>query len=178
MTQALLSKLLASVANGEALALRQLYSLTSAKLFGVCLRAAQDRSGAEEALQDAYLKIWLKAGYFDPAKASAIAWMCAIARNCAVDWRRAQGRVPVPVGDDGLSELVPDLEIHPGSQDHHLLDCVAQLKEAESRAVRFAFYEGLSHSELATRLALPLGTLKSLLRRAILALRKCVDDDE
>lgn len=175
MTQARLTALLTSVAGGDHAALRQLYDLTSAKLFGVCLLAAQDRMGAEEAMQDAYVKIWRKAGYFDAMRASPIAWMCAIARNCAIDWRRAQARVPAPLEDAALDALMPEQAAdHDGT--HHLLDCVAQLKEAESRAVRFAFYEGLSHSELAARLALPLGTLKSLMRRAILALRKCVDD--
>lgn len=176
MTQARLGQLLSAVARGDQAALRQLYVLTSAKLFGVCLRAAQDRSGAEEALQDAYVKIWRKAAYFDAAKASPIAWMCAVARNCAIDWRRAQAHVPTPVDGDALIGLMPEERTTDSEQSHHLLDCVAQLQEAESRAVRFAFYEGLSHGELATRLALPLGTLKSLMRRAILALKDCVDD--
>jgi RNA polymerase sigma factor (sigma-70 family) len=175
VTQARLANLLTRVAGGDHAALRQLYDLTSAKLFGVCLLAAQDRMGAEEAMQDAYVKIWRKAGYFDGSRASPIAWMCAIARNCAIDWRRAQANAPTPLDDAALDALLPDDR---GQRDdqHNLLDCVAQLKEAESRAVRFAFYEGLSHGELAKRLALPLGTLKSLMRRAILALRKCVDD--
>lgn len=178
MSQAQLSNLLVAVAAGDSAALRQLYTLTSAKLFGVCLRVTQDRSGAEEALQDAYVKVWRKADYFDAARATPIAWMCAIARNAAIDWRRAQGRVPDAVDDAALAELMPQIAHEGADQQHHLLDCVAQLKEAESRAVRFAFYEGLSHSELAVRLALPLGTLKSLMRRAILALRKCVDDGD
>jgi RNA polymerase sigma-70 factor (ECF subfamily) len=178
MTQARLADLMDKVATGDQAALRQLYTLTSAKLFGVCLRVAQDRSGAEEALQDAYIKIWRKAGYFDTARASPIAWMCAIARNCAIDWRRAQAHVPQPLDDAAISDLVPREPLADSDQQHHLLDCVAGLKDAESRAVRFAFYEGLSHSELAARLALPLGTLKSLMRRAILALRKCVDDGD
>jgi RNA polymerase sigma factor (sigma-70 family) len=176
MTQARLAEYLRAVSTGDHKALRQLYALTSAKLFGVCLRAAQDRSGAEEALQDAYVKIWRKAGYFDSAQASPIAWMCAIARNCAIDWRRAQGRLPSPASDEELAGLLPEQAEQDAGLGHHLLDCVAQLKEAESRAVRFAFYEGLSHSELAVRLALPLGTLKSLMRRAILRLKECVDD--
>lgn len=74
--------------------------------------------------------------------------------------------------------MLPDEPTLDAGDDHHLLDCVAQLKESESRAVRFAFYEGLSHSELAVRLSLPLGTLKSLMRRAILRLRECVDDHD
>ena len=178
MKQARLTTLLTAVAAGDQPALRQLYGLTSAKLFGVCLRVAADRSSAEEALQDAYVKIWRKAGYFDAARASPIAWMCAVARNAAIDGRRAQAFAPQPAGDDALRDLLPQVADENATQTHHLLECVAQLKDAESRAVRFAFYEGLSHSELAVRLALPLGTLKSLMRRAILALRKCVDDGD
>lgn len=178
MSQLHLASLLAKVAAGDAPALRQVYTLTSAKLFGVCLRVAQDRAGAEEALQDAYVKIWRKAGYFDAACASPVAWMCAIARNAAIDWRRAHGRVPEAMADDDLALMMPQWAAEGGEIRHSLLECVARLKDAESRAVQLAFFEGLTHSELAQRLTMPLGTLKSLIRRAILNLRKCVDEPD
>lgn len=178
MSQAQLTALLARTAAGETAALRQLYALTSAKLFGVCLRVVPDRSGAEEALQDAYVKIWRKAGYYDPSAASPVAWMCAIARNAAIDWRRAHGKLPEAMADEELALLAPDWGDDGGDARHSLLECVARLKDSESRAVRLAFYEGLTHSELALRLTMPLGTLKSLIRRAILNLRKCVDEPE
>ncbi len=175
MSQAALAALLRAVAGGDQAALRELYDRTSAKLFGVCLLAAGDRAAAEEALQDAYLKIWRKAGYFDPARASPIAWMCAIARNAAIDARRARGTLPEPVDDAALAQNNAAAAAHAADQ-HHLLDCVDGLPPAEARAVRLGFFEGLTHRELALRLAMPLGTLKSLMRRAILALRNCIDD--
>src|ERR1700740_240397 len=80
-----LSAALARVASGDRAALRLVYQDTSAKLFGVCLRILNDRSEAEDVLQDVYLTVWRKAGSFDPSRASPITWLVAIARNRAID---------------------------------------------------------------------------------------------
>lgn len=86
---------LSRVARGEQEALRELYAATASKLFGVCLRISHDREAAEDILQDVYLKVWNKAGRFDAARASPITWLCAIARNTAIDWRRANRAEPL-----------------------------------------------------------------------------------
>src|SRR5919108_418688 len=84
-----LAAALARVAAGDRAALRIVYQDTSAKLFGVCLRILNDRSEAEDVLQDVYVTVWRKAATFDPARASPITWMVAIARNRAIDRLRA-----------------------------------------------------------------------------------------
>ncbi len=181
--RARLSALLAQAGTGRTDALEAAYRLTSAKLFGIILRVTQgDRAAAEEILQDSFVKIWRKAALFDETKASPITWMATIARNTAIDWRRANTGVPAPLSqDDAASELAAlvvdgEAELVARSTRHHILDCIARLDPQHARAVRTAFYDGLSHSELAVHMAVPLGTLKSWIRRAMVALRECIDD--
>jgi RNA polymerase sigma factor (sigma-70 family) len=176
-----LAALLGQVGAGRSDALKTVYGLTSAKLFGICLRVTGDRAGAEEALQDAFVKIWRKAAVFDAERASPITWMATIARNCAIDWKRAHGIVLAQDEGDAASDQadasVDMLDIMEArSTRHHILDCIGRLEPQQARAVRTAFYDGLSHSELATYMDVPLGTLKSWIRRAMVALKDCIDD--
>lgn len=176
-----LSALLGQVGAGRSDALKTVYDLTSAKLFGICLRVTGDRMGAEEALQDAYVKIWRKAALFDADRASPITWMATIARNSAIDWKRARGLVTVASEDDDASNrpaaIVDGLGLMEArATRHHILDCIARLEPRQAKAVRAAFYDGLAHSELAAHLDVPLGTLKSWIRRAMIALKDCIDD--
>ncbi len=179
--RARLSALLGQVGAGRSDALRTVYDLTAAKLFGICLRVTGDRAGAEEAMQDAYVKIWRKAAVFDATRASPITWMATIARNSAIDWKRAHGTVSALADDDDASvqasasvDMLEELEAR--SARHHILDCIARLDPQQARAVRTAFYDGLTHSELAEHMAVPLGTLKSWISRAMVALKDCIDD--
>ena len=87
--RAILVAALARVAAGERNALQTTYRLTSAKLFGVCLRICGDRRAAEDVLSEVYLTIWKRAGAFEPGRASPITWLATIARNRAIDWRRS-----------------------------------------------------------------------------------------
>lgn len=175
-----LAALLRQVGTGRSEALEEVYRLTSAKLFGVCLRVTGDRAGAEEAMQDSYVKIWRKAAVYDEAKASPITWMCTIARNTAIDWKRANGVVSAQSDDGDASETLPasvdmEAELIARSTRHHILDCIARLEPQQGRAVRTAFFDGLTHSELATHMDVPLGTLKSWIKRALAALKDCID---
>ena len=87
---------LARAAAGDQEGLREVYRATSAKLFGVCLRICQDREAAEDVLQQVYIKVWDRAGRFDAMRASPITWLCAIARNSALDWCRANSTQHLP----------------------------------------------------------------------------------
>ena len=167
------------VAGGDRAALRLVYSETSAKLFGVCLRILGDRSEAEDVLQDVYLTVWRKAASFDEAVASPITWLVAIARNRSIDRLRSAGpRAHAPleaaaeVPDEGLSAL-ERLEI--GEDQARLKDCLQQLEERQSAAIRSAFLDGFTYEELAERNRVPLGTMKSWIRRGLLKLRACLE---
>jgi RNA polymerase sigma-70 factor (ECF subfamily) len=171
---------LARVADGDQDALREVYDSTSAKLFGVCLRICQDREAAEDVLQQVYIKIWHRAGRFDGHRASPITWLCAIARNAAIDWRRANATVHLPesaaaaVAD--TSPLAPEL-IEGAQQRARIFDCLEMLEDRPRSAIRAAFFDGLTYSQLAEAMAVPLGTLKSWVRRGLIQLRGCVGDD-
>lgn len=177
-----LIQLLAEIGCGRTLAMQALYDLTSAKLFGIIVRlTGDDRAAADDILQESYVKIWRKAALYDPVKASPITWLATIARNTAIDWRRSQGHVPLCAQDDqhathDLSSDATEEQLQDRSRRHHILECINMLEPQQAHAVRSAFYEGLTHSELAAHMAVPLGTLKSWIRRAMIALRECIDE--
>lgn len=174
-----LSGLLERVAGGDRKALAAVYDRTSAKLFGVCLRITRDREAAEDVLQDVYLKVWNRAGRFDRTFASPITWLCAIARNAAIDWVRKHGTLVLPVADPetpGSAEIDEAMEAMAEGEERALIfDCLEALPANQQRAIRLAFFDGSSHSELASIMQVPLGTTKSWIRRGLQQLRGCLE---
>ncbi len=173
-----LAATLQRVAAGDREAFEEVYRRTSVKLFGVCLRILPVRQEAEEALQEAYLSVWRKAGSFDASRGNAMTWLISLTRNRAVDRLRAGGKtVMAPIE---LAAEVPDpapaasdlLEM--GQDDQRLAHCIGTLDGGEAKLIRTAFFEGSTYAELATRAAIPLGTIKSRIRRALLKLRDCL----
>ncbi len=158
-----------------------LYSLTSAKLFGVCLRICGDRGAAEEVLSDVYITIWQRAGAFEPGRASPISWLATIARNRAIDWRRSAGRRPSVTLDQApdIADDAPSAEdrMVQGEAERTLHLCLDQLDDKQRGAIRSAFFGGLTYAELAERDAVPLGTMKSWVRRGLQRLKDCLRDD-
>lgn len=169
---------LALTGRGDRAALARIYDHTSAKLFGIVLRLVGDRGAAEDVLQETYLKIWSRAGSFDRERASPITWMATIARNSAIDRRRAADRRPEEAAD--LTELAPAAEepagIDPGERIE-LAECMGTLDEHQRRFIRSAFFDGYSYAELADRASVPLGTMKSWIRRGLDRLRRCLDGE-
>lgn len=177
-----LSDLLASVATGDRRALANVYDRTSAKLFGVCVRITRDHSAAEDILQQVYIKVWDKAGRFERELASPITWLCAIARNTAIDWVRkhASAQPALPDADSAAqdSEAMGAFEALAEHESRAaIFDCLEALPANQQKAIRLAFFDGSSHSELAQILKVPLGTTKSWIRRGLLQLRGCLQND-
>lgn len=175
-----LSFLLKQSGEGNRDAFEQIYILTSAKLFGICLRILENREVAEDILQDVYIKIWRNASRFDRSKASPITWLATIARNTSIDRKRASDKWSM-VSDDILKETSTDeesaLDRMMVSQDNRALNhCLETLDERQRHAIRTAFFEGLSYNELAQKLDTPLGTVKSWVRRGLLKLKDCLDN--
>jgi RNA polymerase sigma factor (sigma-70 family) len=167
------------VALGDQGALHNVYQLTSAKLFGVCLHIVGERTLAEDVLQEVYLKVWQGAAAFDPARASPITWLCMIARNRAIDWRRAAGRYEAAVAGAGdMADTQPPETSGEDSADARglLHQCLDALEESPRSSIRAAFLEGFTYSELAERARVPLGTMKSWIRRGLAQVRKCIED--
>jgi len=171
--------LMAAVAKGDRTAFERLYAATRAKLYGVVLRILRRQDLADEVMQETYLKIWNSAGQFDPALASPITWMVAIARNRAIDLVRKKTEVSIEEESDVVEfaadtpdplakrEMTEELE--------RLLACMAKLDEERRRLVLFAYYHGWSREQLAARFETPVNTIKTWLRRALRDIRECLD---
>ncbi|WP_375381625.1 sigma-70 family RNA polymerase sigma factor [uncultured Sphingomonas sp.] len=170
---------LRDVAGGDRAALAALYRETSGKLFAVCRRILVDGHDAEEALQETYLAIWRRASSYDATRGSPTTWMVVIARHCAIDRLRSRGRAPAaPIDEaDNVADDRPsafDLA-SAGRDERRLHDCLRELAVGDRSFITTAFFEGDSYTALATRASLPLGTVKSRIRRALIKLRGCLE---
>ncbi len=171
---------LARVAAGDKRSLEAVYRGTSAKLLGVVLRIVPNRAEAEDVLQEVYLQVWRKAAGFDPMRASPITWLAAIARNRAIDRMRQSGRRAF-VPDDTLAAMADGAPlaseaIQTSEEAAGLERCLGELDTPQASAVRLAFFEGLTYEALAARVEVPLGTMKSWIRRSLLKLRDCLGE--
>ncbi|WP_422261705.1 sigma-70 family RNA polymerase sigma factor [Tabrizicola sp.] len=169
--------LIAKCAAADRAAFRALYRDTSAKLMGVLLRMLRERAEAEDALQEVYTRVWLRAGRYDPAKGRGMTWLIAIARNLAIDRLRAR---PVNHSDDGLDmvqDSAPRAETRLVAQGEarRMADCFNTLEPDRADAVKGAYLNGLSYLDLAARHAVPLNTMRTWLRRSLLKLKECLE---
>jgi RNA polymerase sigma factor (sigma-70 family) len=171
---------LVRIAAGDRAALRMVYENTSAKLFGVCLRILNDRGEAEDLLQEVYVTVWRKAASFDPGRASPITWLVSIARNRAIDRLRSgagKRRMEPIEAADAISDPAPAAveRVEAAQQQERLARCLEELEARQSSAIRAAFLDGATYEELAQRMNVPLGTMKSWIRRGLLKLRTCLE---
>jgi len=178
--RSLIAAALGRIPAGDGAALQTVYRLTSAKLFGVCLRILGERAEAEDVLQEVYVTVWRKAGAFDPGRASPITWLVAIARNRAIDRLRASAvsRRMAPIeAADAVSDPAPAAteRVELAQQQQRLARCLEELEAQHAGAIRAAFLDGATYEELATRMSVPLGTMKSWIRRGLLKLRACLE---
>ena len=175
-----LAQLLARCALRDRRAFESVYNQTAAQLFGLVLRIVKNQELASEVLQEAYFKIWQRAGDFDPDKAKPITWMGAIVRNQAIDiLRRAAHQPQISESVDDLTWLPdetagPQELTHIEQRDQKLYDCIEQLDGAQREAMQLAYFHGLTHEELAERMGKPLGTVKSWIRRGLVRLKNCL----
>jgi RNA polymerase sigma-70 factor (ECF subfamily) len=183
-----LSALLARSGLGDRQAFAALYERTSAHLFAVVLRINRDRAQAEDVLQEVYVNVWRAAQSFDAAQSQPLTWLTSVARNRAIDsLRRKQTEPqtqPAPFHDDEDKDVyddVPDdaptpLEMLSRASDARALaQCMDGLSAPQRQSVALAFYDGLSHAEVAEQMRQPLGTVKSWVRRALLSLKSCLE---
>lgn len=178
MDESEIERLLGRCGLGDREAFRALYALASSKLFGVSYRILQHRGDAEEATQEAFVRVWQNAGRFQPSRGNGAGWMVAIARNAAID-RLRQRRAPtrdiadmVDLADPGPT---PEVSAAAAQDRRRIEGCLDALPEDRARAVRGAYLEGHTYDELAQSFGVPLNTMRTWLRRALIALRKCLD---
>jgi RNA polymerase sigma-70 factor (ECF subfamily) len=172
-----LSELLRRCAAGDRSAFRRLYELQTPRLYAVALRITRQSALAADAVHDALLQVWQNAGRFDINRGNPEAWLLSLVRYRALDIARRNVRevtgVELPESEDQdpdpLSRLIGTTE------GEALQRCLQKLEADRRQLVMLAFLDGLSHTELAAKLNQPLGTVKSWIRRALLSLKRCLD---
>jgi len=174
-----LATLIAATARADQVAFAELYNLTKAKLFGIALALTRRRELAEDVLQDAYMRIWRHAGSYDPGRAAPITWMATIVHNLAIDVLRSQRMQPTG-GDDELAALPAEGldvldEMQMSGDRQRAFAALKSLDPTKRRLIVAAYVHGESRSELARRFDVPVGTIKSWLRRATLEVRARLD---
>ncbi len=172
-------RLLARCASRDPVALRQLYERQSARLYGIALRITRQPAAAADALQDAFVNVWQNAGSFDPGRGSAEGWLTGIVRFRALDLirrssREVSGLEMAEIEDDEPSALARLVD---SAEAAALRLCLEELDAEKRRLVMLAFLDGLTHQELSQKLTMPLGTVKSAIRRGLAALRDCLEPD-
>ncbi|RYF62431.1 MAG: sigma-70 family RNA polymerase sigma factor [Comamonadaceae bacterium] len=177
--------LLDRVANRDAAALQLLYERCSSRLYGLALRVVRNAEHAEDVLQEAFLTIWRSAPTYRASLSPPLAWMGIIVRSRALDLLRRQrsaGAGQTQEFDDVMADTLPSAEPGPqqmaetSQQAWVLHQCLQQLAPPQREALSLAYMREMSHSELAERLAQPLGTIKTWIRRSLDKLRTCMEN--
>jgi RNA polymerase sigma-70 factor (ECF subfamily) len=168
-----LAQLLQRCAARDPAAFRTLYDKTSSILFARLLRMLRRRSVAEEVLQEVYVRIWERAAQFEMGRGQALAWMLTIARYCAIDLMRRE-KISL-VTDEELANIADESAAEtPLDKPNNFDTCIGQLNDNTRRCLTMAFVEGRSHDEIARLTTHPLGSVKSWIRRGLLALKECL----
>jgi RNA polymerase sigma-70 factor, ECF subfamily len=162
-----LEVLLARVGGGDGPAFRQLYDQAAGRMLAAARRILGERELAEDAVQDAFMRIWRSAAKFDPARGVALAWMGRIVRNAALD-RLPKERDMARIEDIEIAVM----PVEP--PDARVRQCLKKLPGQQGRAMALMYVHGLTHSELSVQMGAPLGTVKSWVKRGLEALRICM----
>ena len=176
--------LLSRVALRDAVALESLYRKATARLLAVASRVVQDRALAEDVLQEVFLTVWNQSAQRAPGQSLTLAWLCVVTRNRAIDMlRRKKPEQPLVWHDDMAkrkcmtsgrrSSPLDQLLAHEDGQ--RLGHCLGALEQEPRQAVMMAFFEGLTHPEIAERMRRPLGTVKAWTRRSLMRLKGCLE---
>ncbi len=169
---------LEACARGERFALNALYRQEARRLLGVAQRIVGDRDSAHDVLQDAFVQIWQRATSYQRTLGSARGWVYTVVRHRALDTVRRAGR-EISVGDDldALSDAHQSRQADDPASAHDtaaLNHCLEALDERRRECILYAFVEGYTHEQIATKLSTPVGTVKSWIRRGLQALKECL----
>jgi RNA polymerase sigma-70 factor (ECF subfamily) len=169
--------LIAAIAAGDRDAFSRFYDLTAPMAFGLIRRVLRDPEAAAEVLQEVFWQVWQEAPRYDPTRGTAEAWLVMRAKTRAIDRLRSirrRDRTFVAPVDESVAQRREDQAPNPAvvAEDRGLIQtALAQLPEPQRRVIELAFFEGLTHSEIATRLGEPLGTVKTRARLGLDRLR-------
>ncbi|MFN0161189.1 MAG: sigma-70 family RNA polymerase sigma factor [Burkholderiales bacterium] len=170
----------AGARNGESqAAFEALYRTTSSKLYGVVLRIVRRQDWAEEVLQECYVNIWNHSASYQAGLSAPMTWMTSIVRNRSLDWLR-RPNFEDATDDNTVFEAAespepgPLAQLESSTEAGAIARCLGGLEEKQRRAISMAFFDGLTHVELAEKLDQPLGTVKTWVRRGLLKLKDCL----
>ena len=174
---------LQACAQGDRMALQNIYRQESRQLLGVALRIVRQRQHAEDVLHDAFVAIWQRATTFDAARGAGRGWIYSVVRNTALNWVRNHAR-DVPVDEEAGAVLEDEMAVqhHASTRDAgetrvdlgRLDGCLEQLEPGRRECIVLAYVDGCSHGEIAERTHTPLGTVKAWIQRGMRALRECM----
>ena len=171
-------RLMQRIADGDPEALRMLYDRHSAVLFAICVRIVRDRSEAEQLLIDIYAELWERGDRYDPTRGTPLTYLVTLSHSRAIDRFRARKK-NAPLSLDAIESPQPTSDKSLGPLDNTLAgerrvlvtQALRTLEPNQRQAVELAFYDGLSHSEIAQKLNKPLGTIKTHIRQGLIRLR-------
>ncbi len=158
--------------SGDQSALAELYDRYSPVVYAVALRVLGDTAGAEDVLQEVFLQLWRNPAAFDAARGNMGAWLTVISRNRAIDALRR--RKPETDIEDVVVSVVPDMagDADRAQAAQKVRGLLGSMPTAQRSALEMAYFEGLSHTEIAEKTGEPLGTIKTRIRTGLMALRK------
>jgi RNA polymerase sigma factor (sigma-70 family) len=169
---------LLACASGDKSALKRIYDAESPRMVGVAQRLLKRRALAEEAVQDAFILIWRHAARFDPQRGGGLTWIYAILRNRSLSILRDEKRTETsdrPIAEETASEEDdPETVMSKLTDAKALHGCLEMLPPQRRGIVLLAFVQGLTHGEIAGRLRMPIGTVKSWIRRSLISLKECL----
>lgn len=169
--------LLVAVVGRDQRAFRSLMRLASGRVYGVLCRMLQDRRQAEDAMQEVFIRVWTKAHLYDPERAEPLAWITALARNHAIDLLRRASRERTESTDEVDAFVADTVSVEQRMEQEGrarlVIHCLKQLPEARATAIRLAYLGGWTYEQIADHLAMPLNTVRTWLRRALVSLRDC-----
>ncbi|WAJ70434.1 sigma-70 family RNA polymerase sigma factor [Catenovulum adriaticum] len=172
-------KLLKATALGDKQAFAELYHATSAQLYAVCFKMLKQKELSEEALQEAYVRIWHNAGEYQLGKGTVLTWMISIVRYRALDLIRYHNvRHELPLQEQDMLQVDESAENSSleqvGISATKMAECMDELDSDQKQAIHFAYYNGLSHREVCANMGSPLGSIKSWIRRGLQSLQRCL----
>jgi RNA polymerase sigma-70 factor (ECF subfamily) len=173
--------LIEACAQSDRTAFAQLFTYYAPRVKAFLMRLAADDALAEELAQEVMLTVWRKAALFDRSQASASTWIFRIARNKRIDAARRAAKPALDAEDPSLlppEAIAPDDAAHAGDREQRVREALQTLPDEQKSLLRRAFFDGLSHAEIAELEGLPLGTVKSRLRLAFGKLRQKLDPDD
>lgn len=169
---------LTRIGRGEEAALRRLYEVEAPRMLGVAMRILRRRALAEEAVHDAFLRIWKSAATYNAASGSGRGWIYTIVRNRALNILRGEARTDLTDDVEAFGQAsedeTPEEVMSRLSDADALRRCLERLDARRRGVILLAYTQGLSHGELAARMNVPLGTMKSWIRRGLMALKECL----